>query len=594
MPTLTEEQIQEALNRGVSSESIKQYIQTGSTSMPFDLGKTVSNFIPSAGKMVGDIYQAARHPIETGKALIGVAKGGLQKLIPGIQPEEAQFDALIGFYKDKYGSIDNIKRTIEEDPVGFLADLADVLTLGAAPFGETKVGATISKIGKAIDPTTLPIRGVSTVLDISAGKRIAPFVKDFDVETARLAGKYGVDLPATAMSKSEVARIAETAVTTGPFGTKLKNKLISAGNKISDLSENITKTTNKIPDLVDVGEAITKSANDFRDTWIAGKNYFYDQIKGSPNVDTPNTLKFVNEIVNNKKLSVAPVSDLRYFEKLQDGLKGRTTLNMVRSTLTEINSKIKNWNDPITTGNTATLKKIAATLVDDLDVSVGKINPLLRSSLDAANTYYRHGLEVMNSSWFKKIVKNADSPEKIYKAIIKPNSVTDVSRIMELVRPNVADNIRALFMDDILKSLKTSSGKFKVQGMQRFFGKWGIDTVEAILTPQQLTALKSVEKAIGEIEALGGAFKLGQQIVKGSNLPMMVRLFGNIAAFSANPWYVLRIIIGDYAFSNFVSSKIGQKLLTEGIEVPSLKTGELAPKAGRIIRPLRQAGRITR
>ena len=114
----------------------------------------------------------------------------------------------------------------------------------------------------------------------------------------------------------------------------------------------------------------------------------------------------------------------------------------------------------------------------------------------------------MKSSFFKKIVRNADNPEKIYKAIIKPNSVTDVTRIMELVRPNVADNIRALFMDDILRSLKTSSGTFKVQGMQKFFGKWGMDTVEAILTPQQLTSLRGIEKAIGEIDALGGVLKL--------------------------------------------------------------------------------------
>jgi len=592
MPTLTKEQIDEALRKGVSSEDIKRYIQTGSTSKPFDLGKAIKNIPASAGRMAGDIFQAVRHPVETGKALLSTAKGAFEMVTPGIQPEEAQFESLVNFYKDRYGSIDNIKRTIEEDPVGFAADLADVLTLGAAPFGETKAGAIIGKIGKAIDPTTMPIRGVGAALDITAGKRIAPFVKDFDVETARLAGKYGVDLTATAMSKSDVVRLAETAITTGPFGTNIKNKLIIVGDKMSELSENVTKTANKIPDLEDLGKAIAKNADDMRDTWIAGKNYLYDQIKGSPKIDTPNTLKFVNEIVNQKKLSVAPVSDLKWFETLQSGLEGRMTLNKVRSTLTEINSKIKNWNDPISTGNPATLKKIAASLVDDLDVSVGKVNPALRSTLDAANTYYKNGLEVMNSSWFKKIVKNADNPEKIYKAIIKPNSVTDVSRVMELVRPNVADDIRALFMDDALKSFRTSSGKLKVQGLQQFIGKWGLETTEAILTPQQMTALKGVEKAISEIDALGGAVKLGEQVIKGNNLPLLIRLAGNVAAFSANPWYVLRILIGEYAFAKFISSSTGQRLLTEGIEVPSLGIGKLAPKAGRIIRPLRQASRF--
>ena len=165
---------------------------------------------------------------------------------------------------------------------------------------------------------------------------------------------------------------------------------------------------------------------------------------------------------------------------------------------------------------------------------------------------------------------------------------------MELVRPNAADNIRALFMDDIIKSFKTPSGTLKVQGLQQFIGKWGLDTVEAILTPQQLSSLKVIEKTISEIDKLGGAVKLGQQIAKGKNLPLIIRLAGNVAAFSANPWNVLKVLIGEYAFSKFISSSVGQKLLTEGISIPSLGIGETTLTAGRIIRPLRQVGRITR
>ena len=96
------------------------------------VGGFFGNVIKSGGEFGKSIASAVRHPIQTGKAVIDIAKGGASKLIPGRQESEDTFDAAVGFYKQRYGGTQNIKDTIYNDPVGFLADVATVLTVGAS------------------------------------------------------------------------------------------------------------------------------------------------------------------------------------------------------------------------------------------------------------------------------------------------------------------------------------------------------------------------------------------------------------------------------------------------------------------------------
>lgn len=77
-----------------------------------------ANILPSAGRMVEDLAEAAMHPVETLQN-IGEVAVGLTGKIPGIEntgPEWERYnqkaDAMIGFFKDRYGGIENLKQTM--------------------------------------------------------------------------------------------------------------------------------------------------------------------------------------------------------------------------------------------------------------------------------------------------------------------------------------------------------------------------------------------------------------------------------------------------------------------------------------------------
>lgn len=130
------------------------------------LERTVSN-IPSSGKkFVGDIFNAVTNPIETVKSLGKVALGGVQKAVPGEQKSEEDFENVVRFFQERYGGKDAIIKTIEEDPVGFVADLAGLFTgTGAVAKGAglTKASQTLSRAASAIEPLGVATKATGAV-----------------------------------------------------------------------------------------------------------------------------------------------------------------------------------------------------------------------------------------------------------------------------------------------------------------------------------------------------------------------------------------------------------------------------------------------
>ena len=135
----------------------------------FSLKKTVANIPGSAARFIRDIGTTIQHPIETGKSLFTVAKGGIQKTIPGKQKEEESFNQVIDFFKQRYGGKKNILQTIESDPVGFASDVASVLSgvglvvKGVGTLGNvqkiTQAGKTIQQLGGKLEPLGVVMKG---------------------------------------------------------------------------------------------------------------------------------------------------------------------------------------------------------------------------------------------------------------------------------------------------------------------------------------------------------------------------------------------------------------------------------------------------
>lgn len=130
--------------------------------------EAASNIPASAAQFGSDVVQPILHPIETAKTLGSLGLGIIQKFIPGHQPEEEVANAVGKFFVDRYGDINNIKKTLATDPVGVLADLSTLLTGGSmaaarAPGVVGKLGRVAAKGAEFTDPLRLAAKTVGAV-----------------------------------------------------------------------------------------------------------------------------------------------------------------------------------------------------------------------------------------------------------------------------------------------------------------------------------------------------------------------------------------------------------------------------------------------
>jgi len=153
----------------------------------------VKNLPRSTAQLGKDLVHPLMHPVDTAKSLYSVASGGVQKLIPGEQENEAQWDAVTSFFKDRYGGAENLKRTLMEDPAGFVADLSTVMsgggTLAARLPGRLgravgRGGEAIARAGSAIDPIAGTVRGAKALGRTAPGQAVIGTAK-------KIPGKIG-------------------------------------------------------------------------------------------------------------------------------------------------------------------------------------------------------------------------------------------------------------------------------------------------------------------------------------------------------------------------------------------------------------------
>lgn len=130
--------------------------------------------IPSSAINVGKgIISAVAHPIDTVGGMLDVGAGALHNILPEsiTQPIDKAFpspatnravnaaDAVGQFYKNRYGGLENLKNTLNTDPIGSLMDLSTVTGVGAM--------ATPGKLGEALNTTsrvTNPINAVTPIV----------------------------------------------------------------------------------------------------------------------------------------------------------------------------------------------------------------------------------------------------------------------------------------------------------------------------------------------------------------------------------------------------------------------------------------------
>jgi len=119
---------------------------------------TVSNVPKSAANMAADIAHVVVHPVDTVESIGNIGKGILQKFgVVGGDDAEKYADVVGKFFKDRYGSAEAIAKTLKDDPVGAMADVSAVITMGGsaaarAPGIAGKLGEVAATAGRAVDP----------------------------------------------------------------------------------------------------------------------------------------------------------------------------------------------------------------------------------------------------------------------------------------------------------------------------------------------------------------------------------------------------------------------------------------------------------
>lgn len=180
---------------------------TGQTEMPkrdLSAGEVAKgalvNFPGSTANLLGDVASAVLSPIDTAKTVLDLGAGILQSALPeslvqaiGEDAPSREMASRVGeFYVDRYGSLEDAKRTIANDPAGALADVASVLYGGGAALRGTagatraatggrvtlpnvqRAGEAVRSVGTAIDPLVATTRGVTAGTKALGANVVAP------------------------------------------------------------------------------------------------------------------------------------------------------------------------------------------------------------------------------------------------------------------------------------------------------------------------------------------------------------------------------------------------------------------------------------
>jgi len=180
-------------------------------------GQAITNIPSSAFQYGQDIYSAISDPIGTAKSIGELGLGIIQLVIPGEQANEKQAKAVGAYFANRYGGMENIKRTIANDPVGFLGDASILLTGGsslASKVGPLKeVAEQARKVGQKIDPLNVPLtvagKATSAGLSLTSGLGRIPIEEAYQAGTK--GGKDVQELVATMRQKDSLEDIVSEA-----------------------------------------------------------------------------------------------------------------------------------------------------------------------------------------------------------------------------------------------------------------------------------------------------------------------------------------------------------------------------------------------
>lgn len=141
-------------------------------------GAALRNLPKSAVEFGSNVVAPIVHPVNTFMGLGDVLGGVMEPVTPNflygkeaLENAKAARAGLTDFVVNRYGGYENLKRTVAEDPVGFLGDLSTLLSGGAAGAGKLGATTTAGALTKAATYTN-PLSPIAATGKYAYGKLV--------------------------------------------------------------------------------------------------------------------------------------------------------------------------------------------------------------------------------------------------------------------------------------------------------------------------------------------------------------------------------------------------------------------------------------
>lgn len=426
------------------------------------------------------------------------------------------------------------------------------------------------------------LSGGKTAANRVINKMLNPFTAQYDDEIVKLAVEKGVDLPVSARTNSNVVKQLEAWAQKSFFGGKVTERIVNARDTVDNLAQDLTNKLAKDVDKKAIGETVKNSFTSFENAFNKTKTELYNSvpdsiIKVKANTDT--TLSALEQIIASKEESAAPNTNVEYYKTILKNLtEGKDanelfepTYSMLKKTRTSIGEKMKNFSDPIATGDMASLKKLYASLSDDLEETIKIADPNGYKLLEKANAFYRDGLIKINST-IGKTIKNAD-PEKLLDTLLKPNSETDIKLVKSMMDKEAIGKLQEGFTNKIYNQSLDSKQVLDVKKLRNNLAKYGESSIRELLGDTGFSQFNQTLVDLEDIGKLQSAIQRGVKPAEGSQTAFLLNQAANLGIYTLNPTIAISKIGGEMGIVRLLTSESGQKFLTEGL-------GEIAEKSG--------------
>lgn len=203
------------------------------------------------------LVQAAIHPKASADAIGEMLAGGIEKLIPGYQLDEEKWDIFTQEMGRRYGSMDALKRSLIEQPVQTVADVASVLYPAgkmiqgagtATKMGRlARIGGKIADVGTMVEPGYAGWMAASKAMEALAPRfytSAAKFSRVLDAQRSR-------DLARIALENNimpTIRGVQEVAAKEKGFRNKIQNMIAEyeAGNRVNIYLDDLLRGTKEL------------------------------------------------------------------------------------------------------------------------------------------------------------------------------------------------------------------------------------------------------------------------------------------------------------------------------------------------------------